>query len=165
MKTQQITHGSTIFLRLAAGVISSGVLALCLFLLPILWMDAYDEFPHTGYAVRVIVAAMYTAAVPFYWGIYRGFQLLSLIDNGKVFSKSSVSALQVTAYCAAIISAIYLLVLPFFYLWQDDVDAPGLLVIGLFLVGMPMIVSVALGLLARLLREAVSIKSENELTV
>jgi hypothetical protein len=165
MKIQKLNHGSTIFLRLAASALGLGVLALCLFLLPELWVHAYDEFPHTGYAVRVIVAAMYAAAVPFYLGIYRGFQLLNLVDNGKVFSKSSVAALRIITYYAAAISIVYLIVLPFFYLWQDEVDAPGLMVIGVFLVGMPMIVSVALGLLSRLLREAVVIKSENELTV
>lgn len=165
MKIQAFTQGSTIFLRFAAGAIGVGVLAICIFILPVLWVDAYREFPQTGYAVRAVVIAMYSAAIPFYIGIYRGLRLLGIIDHGDVFSKSSVSALKTISYCAAAISAIYLFVLPFFYVWQDDVDAPGLLVIGLFLFSMPLIVSVAIGLLGRLLSEAVKIKTENELTV
>ncbi len=164
MKTR-LNFGSTLFLRLAAGVIGLGVLAICLFLLPVVWVDAYREFPHTGLAVQIIVAAMYTAAVPFYLGIYKGWILLSLVDKGNVFSKHSVAALRSIMYYAGLISLIYLVTLPLFYLWQDEVDAPGLLVIGLFLFCMPLIVSVAMGLLARLLAEAVAIKSENELTV
>ncbi|MGB4762286.1 MAG: DUF2975 domain-containing protein [Candidatus Saccharimonas sp.] len=165
MKTHRVTHGSTLFLRLAAGVIGLSVLALCVLLLPVIWVDAYTEFPRTGYAVRAVVAAMYLTAIPFYIGIYEGWRLLSLINKGRAFSQSAVTMLRTIAYCAGIISAIYLLMLPFFYLWQDEVDAPGLLVIGLFLCGMPLIVSVAMGLLGHLLAEATKIKSENELTV
>ena len=164
-QTLTIERSSTLFLRLAVLAISLAVLALCVFLLPIIWMDAYKEFPHCGYAVRAVVVAMYLAAVPFYIGIYKGWRVLDLIDKNLVFSVKSVKSLQGVAYCAGIISLIYIASLPFFYIWAQYVDAPGLMVIGLFLVGMPMIVSVAVALLARLLRQAVTIKSENDLTV
>lgn len=164
MKTK-LHYGTTLFLRLASGVIGLGVLTICLFVLPAVWIDAYKEFPHTGSAVRIIVAAMYIAAIPFYLGIYSGWKLLGYVDRGEVFSPRSVTDLRSIMHYASSISILYLLALPLFYLWQDEVDAPGLLVIGLFLFCMPLIVSVAMGLLARILAEAVKIKSENELTV
>lgn len=163
--TLTLERSSTLFLRIAVTTIGLGVLALCVFLLPVIWTDAYQEFPRCGYAVRAVVAAMYVSALPFYVGIYKGWQVLHQIDKGRVFSTRSVKALQAVAYCAAAVGLIYTLSLPFFYIWAQYVDAPGLMVIGMFLVGMPLIVSVAVGLLARLLREAVSIKFENDLTV
>lgn len=166
MKTISNTkQGSTVFLRLAASAIAIGVLVICVFLLPKIWIYAPDEYPGYAYAAQAIVIAMYIAAVPFYYGIYKGWQVLDAIDSDKVFSKKPVRALKVIAYLAAFISFIYTLSLPFFYVWADNDDAPGLMVIGLFLVGMPLIVSVAIGLLHRILAEATNIKSENDLTV
>ena len=160
-----IVKGSTILLRVAAGIISLGILALCVFLLPQVWIHAYDEYPAYGHAVRAVIAALYISTIPFYIGIYRGWQILIAIDHGRAFTNRSVAALQTIAYCAGGISLIYILSLPFFYTWADNDDAPGLMVIGLFLVCMPLIVSVAVELLRRLLVEAVNIKSENDLTV
>lgn len=160
-----IRRGSTVFLRLSVSTIGLGVLALCIFLLPLMWIHAYDEWPQHGYAVQAVVAAMYLSAIPFYIGIYNGWRVLGAIDKGQAFSLQPVRALRAIAICAAVISLIYLISLPFFYIWADTTDAPGLMVIGLFLTGMPLIISVAVALLGRLLSEAVAIKSENELTV
>lgn len=158
-------RGSTLFLRVGVTVIGLGVLALCITLLPVIWMHAYDEWPQHGYAMRAVVTAMYLSAIPFYIGIYRGWRILGAIDAGRAFSPRPIRALRVISYAAALISLIYTLSLPFFYIWADSTDAPGLMMIGLFLTGMPLIISVAMALLQRLLAEAVTIKSENDLTV
>lgn len=165
MKGLRMKRKSTLFLRAAVTIIGLGVLALCIFLLPLMWTHAYDEYPHNGYAVRAVVTAMYAAAIPFYIGIYKGWRILDAVDKNQAFSMQPVKALRIIAYCAGGISFIYILSLPFFYIWTQNVDAPGLMVIGMFLVGMPLIISVAAGLLQRLLAEAVTIKSENDLTV
>ena len=164
-KITRINRISTLFLRVAVGTIGLGVLALCVYLLPLMWTDAYKEWPEHGYAVRAVVAAMYISTVPFYIGIYKGWRVLDDIDKGQPFSLPPVKALQAIAYCAGSISFVYVLSLPFFYIWAQQVDAPGLMVIGLFLTGMPLIISVAVGILQRLLAEAVIAKNENDLTV
>lgn len=56
---------STIFLRIAASVTGVGVLALCIWLLPLMWREAYVEWPQHGYAVRAVVVAMYLCSIPF----------------------------------------------------------------------------------------------------
>lgn len=160
-----IRRGSTVFLRLSVSTIGLGVLALCIFLLPLMWIHAYDEWPQHGYAVQAVVAAMYLSAIPFYIGIYNGWRVLGAIDKGQAFSLQPVRALRAIAICAAVISLVYMLSLPFFYIWADNTDAPGLMVIGLFLAGLPLIISVAVALLGRLLHEAIAIKTENDLTV
>lgn len=164
-KTSRLTRPSTLFLHTGVSIISLGVLALCIYLLPLIWTEAYKEWPQHGYAVRAVVAAMYISIVPFYLGIYNGWRILDAIDNKQAFSLQPVKALKAIAYCAGSISCIYALSLPFFYIWADNTDAPGLMLIGLFLTGMPLIIGVAMSLLQRLLAEAVTIKSENDLTV
>lgn len=165
MNKTTIYSGSTIFLRIAVSAVGLGVLALCVYLLPIMWTETYREWPQHGYAVRAVVVAMYVSTVPFYLGIYKGWRILDVIDAGKAFSTHAAAALRIISYSAASISFVYTLSLPFFYIWAQHVDAPGLMVIGMFLVGMPLIISVVVGILQRLLIEAVNIKSENELTV
>jgi len=164
-RTIGIEQRSTLFLRLAVSVIGLGVVALCIFLLPLIWGSAYIEYPRYGYAVRVTVGAMYLAAIPFYIGIYKGWRILDAIDKGRAFSMESVKALKVIAYCAGLISLIYIVIAPFFYIWAQGDDAPGLCMIDMFFVGMSAIIGVAMALLARLLSAAVIIKSENDLTV
>ena len=156
---------STIFLRIAVGLISLGVAAPCIFLLPLIWQAAYIEYPQGGYAVRVIVTAMYISTIPFYLGIYKGWLLLNAIDNSTAFSLQSVKSLQTIARSAGIISGIYIACLPFFYIWVQKEDAPGLMIIGMFFVVMSAIISVAVGILQQLLTEAVVAKNENDLTV
>lgn len=166
--TKKITPAnriSTLFLRVAVSIIGLGVLALCVVLLPVMWAGAYEEWPEHGYAVRAVVAAMYISTVPFYLGIYKGWQILNLIDKGNAFSMQPIKALRTISYSAALISLIYAFSLPFFYIWTETTDAPGLMVIGLFLTGMPLTISVAIGVLQRLLAEAVIAKNENDLTV
>lgn len=165
MNNFHITKVSTLFLRIASSVVVLIILALCVFLLPTVWSSAYVEYPSYGYIVQIITAAMYLTVVPFFFGIYQGWKILGAIDKGHVFSKNVVSSLGAITRYAGFISFVYVLMLPFFYIWADNDDAPGLMAIGLFLIGMPLIISVTMGLLQRLLGEAVKIKSENDLTV
>ncbi len=164
-KALSLNRTSTLFLRLAVSIVGLGVLALCVYLLPTIWAEAYTEWPRHGYAVRAVVVAMYISIVPFYLGIYKGWRILDVIDSNQAFSLKSVANLRVISYAAAAISLVYALSLPFFYIWADNTDAPGLILIGLFLMGMPLIISVAVGILRRLLAEAVIAKNENDLTV
>ena len=156
---------STRFLRVAVSAIGLGVLALCVFLLPVMWMDACVEWPEHGYVVRGVVVAMYVSTVPFYLGIYNGWRVLNAIDKGTAFSARAIAALKVVALSACSIGLVYALSLPLFYVWAENTDAPGLMVIGMFLTGMPVTIGIAIELLRRLLIEAVALKSENDLTV
>lgn len=141
------------------------VLALCLFALPTIWKAVPVEYPNDTHVFYGILIAMYTAAIPFFIGLYQTMKLLHYIDKNKVFSEMSVRALKRIAYCGVTISVVYASVMPFFYIWTQREDAPGLMVIGMFLTATPLIIAVFTAVLQRLLREAIAIKSENDLTV
>ncbi len=156
---------ATIFLRVAIIFMGVGVLALCTVLLPSLWGDVATEFPSYSYAVYGVFAAMFIAAIPFYVGLYGAWRLLTYIDKGMAFTKPSAKTVKTIAFAAGCISFIYIISTPFFYVWADNDDAPGLMVIGIVLVGAPMIIAVFASLLHRLISEASDLKSENELMV
>lgn len=160
-----VNKGSTFFLRAAIIAIGIVVLALCIFALPATWRAVPGEYPGIDYVFYVILAAMYVAAIPFFFALHQGLLLLNYIDKNKAFSDLSVKALGRIAWCGGMISVIFAGCLPFLYIWADKDDAPGLIVIGMTLVLAPFAVTVLSGVFQRLLREAIAIKSENDLTV
>jgi hypothetical protein len=55
--------------------------------------------------------------------------------------------------------------MPLFYLVGDKDDAPGIIVIGLVLVFASMVITFFAAVLQMLLKEAIDIKSDNDLTI
>lgn len=77
----------------------------------------------------------------------------------------SVQVLKKIKYCAIIISCLYVVGMPLFYLMAEKDDAPGIIVIGLIIIFASMVIAVFAAVLQKLLKEAIDIKSENDLTV
>jgi Protein of unknown function (DUF2975) len=63
------------------------------------------------------------------------------------------------------ISGLYMVILPFVFMVADLDDAPGLVIIGMVPVFASLVIAVFAAVLQRLLKEAIDIKSENDLTV
>lgn len=162
---KKASKASVVFLRTSLVAICLAAAAFFFVLLPILWTQIEDGFTDYGYAIYTVFIATFLVAIPFFYGAFNAWRLLDYTNQGKAFSKRSVKALRNIALSAAAISIIYILALPFFYVWGENDDAPGVILIGLILVGAPMVVSVFAALLQRLIAEAVDLKSENELTV
>lgn len=160
-----MNRGSTFFLRGAVIAIGLVVLALCVFALPAIWRAVPGEYPNHAYVFYCVLIAFYAAAVPFFAALFQAMRLLSYIDANKAFSKLSVKALKRIAYCALAISAVFVANLPFMYIWAENDDAPGLVIVGMFMVLAPFTVAVFAALLQRLFQQAIAIKSENDLTV
>ena len=159
-----MVKGSTLFLRAAVLVVGLGVAVLGMLFFPSLW-HVHDEFPSYTYAIYVVLITIYITTVPYFIGLFKAWGLLNLIDSNHAFTMDAVRKLKIMALSAAIISGLYGITLPFFYIWADGDDAPGLVVMGMILTGVPMVAAVAMSLLARLLGDAIKIKDENDLTV
>lgn len=160
--------GSTHFLRFAVFCIGLPVLALCVYVLPQLAMEAFAQAKkgaELAYVVFGLLAIMYASAIPFYYALYQAMKLLRYIDKNEAFSQISVDALKKIRTCAIIISGMYAVALPLIYVIAEWDDAPGLILIGLVVVGAAMVIAVFAALLKKLLQEAINIKSENDLTV
>jgi hypothetical protein len=155
----------TLFLRIAVLAFGAVILALCIFALPVLWIHTPDEFPGVAGVLYAIWTVMYIAAMLFFVAVFQTLKLLNYIDKNQAFSDLSVKSLKVITRAAVAIGALYALTLPLFYIWTQEVDAPGLMVIGMFLTGAPLAFGVLAAVLRRLLQDAVAIKKENDLTV
>ena len=155
----------TVFLRLAVFVLAAPIVAACLFLLPYLWREAVESGSWIEDSIRPIVIGMYVSAIPFFIALFQTFRLLRLIDRDEGFSYRAVQALRAIKFCALAITVVYIATLPFFFWFADRDDAPGFLLIGLVLVFAAFVVAVFAELLQKLLKRAIDMKQENDLTV
>lgn len=158
-------RGTTLFLKVAVILIGIPVIALCLFLVPEIANYAAELYPDHTYLKYLVFIELYATAIPFYIALYQAFKLLSHIDKNKAFSELSVRALKNIKYCAIAISSLYVVGMPLFYLIAEKDDAPGVIVIGMVLIFASLVIAVFAAVLQKLLKEAIDIKSENDLTV
>lgn len=156
-------QASTLFLRVAVFIIGTPVLALCILGLP--WLANNPVNPDYAHILYPIVIGMYVLAIPFYTALFNAFRLLGYIDKNIAFSELSVSALKNIKYCAITISALYLVIMPFIYLVADKDDAPGLIIIGMIPIFATMVIAVFAAVLQKLLKNAIDIKNDNDLTI
>lgn len=158
-------RGTTLFLRAAVILIGLPILALCIFVVPEIANFAAELYPDYTYIRYLVVIDLYAAALPFYFALYQAFRLLSYIDGNQAFSDLSVRALMNIKYCAVAISCLFVAGMPLFDLMAEKDDAPGIIVIGLVIIFASMVIAVFAAVLQKLLKEAIDIKSENDLTV
>lgn len=158
-------RGTTLFLKLAIFLIGIPTLALCIFLVPKIGDFAAELYPDMAYMKYLVLIDLYATAIPFYFALYQAFILLSYIDKNKAFSELSVRALKNIKYCAITFSTLYVLGMPLFYLIAEVDDAPGIIVIGLVMIFASMVIAMFAAVLQKLLKNAIDIKSENDLTV
>ncbi|MFH5181412.1 DUF2975 domain-containing protein [Paenibacillus sp. TAB 01] len=155
----------TLFLKAAVVLIGIPVLAICIFLVPEIGKFTAELYPGHTYLKYLVILDLYAAALPFYFALYQAFKLLSYIDKNKAFSELSVKALKNIKYSALIISALYVLGMPLFYMIAEADDAPGIILIGLVIIFAALVIAIFAAVLQRLLRNAIDIQSENELTI
>jgi hypothetical protein len=153
----------TLFLKIAVFLIGTPVLALCVFGLP--WLAKDSAGSELAYLIYGILVVMYVSAIPFFVALYQAIRLLSYIDKNHAFSELSVKALKNIKYCATTISILYVAGMPLFYLMGEKDDAPGVILIGMMFVFAPLVIAVFAAVLQKLLKNAIDIKSENDLTV
>lgn len=160
-----MNRGTTLFLKAALILIGLPVLALCIFVVPEIASFIVELYPDDAYLKYLVYVDLYAAALPFYFALYQAFRLLNFIDKNQAFSERSVQALKKIKYCAITYSGLYVLGLPLFYLIAEKDDAPGVILIGMVMIFASMVIAVFAAVLQRLLKEAIDIKSENDLTV
>ncbi|MBI5004487.1 DUF2975 domain-containing protein [Candidatus Kaiserbacteria bacterium] len=151
-------QGSTLFLKTVIYCLGLAVLFLCIILVGVISVG------NAGIHLPVMLVIL-AAAVPFFYALYQGVQLLNYIDKNIAFSDRSVRAIRNIKYCAFTISVLYAAAMPYIIHIADKDDAPGVVLIGLVLIVAPLVVCVFAAVLEKLLQNAIDIKSENDLTV
>lgn len=158
-------RGTTLFLKLALIVMGIPVLALCIFVVPEIANFVTELYPEHAYLKSLVYLDLYAAAIPFYFALYQAYKLLSYIDQNEAFSELSVTALKKIKYSANTISILFVIGMPIFYMIAEMDDAPGIILIGMVLIFATLVIAVFAAVLQKLLKNAIDIKSENDLTV
>ena len=155
---------STLFLKIAIILIGTPVLALGIFGL----FDLYTyplNLNNYELILYPIIIGIYVTFIPFYFALYQTFKLLCYIDKSNAFSELSVKALKNIKYCAISISIFYITILPVCMFYSQKHDFPGLVIMTMFSGFTSAVIAVFAAVLQKLLKEAIDIKSENDLTV
>ncbi|WHY21982.1 DUF2975 domain-containing protein [Paenibacillus sp. G2S3] len=158
-------QGSTLFLKIVIVLIGIPVLALCIFLVPAIANYAVELYPDYSFIKYLIFIDLYASAIPFYIALYQAFKLLGYIDKNNAFSDFSVKVLKNIKNCAITICGVYVAGMPLYYLISEKDDAPGIIIIAMVMIFASMVIAVFAAVLQKLLKEAIDIKSENDLTV
>lgn len=154
-------QGSTVFLRGVVYLLGIAVLGICIFALPpLIYSELQGDFDYGA-----IFVGLYVPAIPFFIALAQALKLLTYIDQNTAFSEASVLALKKIKYCAITISALFAVGMPYIFYVADRDDAPGAAAIGFIIVGASLVIATFAGLLQKLLKNAIDIKSENDLTV
>jgi hypothetical protein len=161
MKRKQ---GSTIFLKVVIFLFGITVLALCIFWLPGIASRDAEANPETDYLQYPFLVCAYVLSIPFFVALYQTFKLLIYIDRNKAFSELSVRALRYIKYCAITIS-ILIVVWIIFVVIFIECDVAGVIGLGLMCTFASSVIATFAAVLQKLLKEAIDIKSENDLTV
>lgn len=141
------------------------ILALCIFAVPNFSSYVAEILPDYSFVKYIFLIGMYVTAIVFFYALFQTFKLLTYIDKRLDFSELSVTALKSIKYCAITIGVVYAAELPIIYLIADADDAPGLILIGLLIIFGCMVISVFAAVLQKLLRQAIEIKNDNDLTI
>ena len=155
----------TMILKIAVIMLGIPVAALSVLLLPWIARDAAQSSIRMAYVIYGILILMYISVVPFFAALYQGVRLLGYIDSNKAFSVLSLKSIQKIRSCAAAISIIYLFAMPLFYIVAEIDDAPGVILVGMIFVFAPLTVAVFAAILKKLLKNAIDLKNDNELTI
>ncbi len=158
-------RSSTIFLQTVIVLIGVGAVALMLWEPHIEGRNAHAT-TFEIYFKDPFLAYAYIASIPFFVALYQAFKLLGYIGRDEVFSLHSVRALRTIKYCS--ISLVGFIVATEAYLFivvRGKDDIAGGVAIGLVMLFVSVVSATAAAVFEKLLRRAVDIKSENDLTV
>lgn len=156
-------QSSTLFLKLVISLI--GIVTLA----GLIW------FPQTeGRAANLDLFSVYAdpliiyvflASIPFFVALYQGFKLLGYVDKNQVFSEAAVKAVRNIKYCAIALSGFIVIGLLYIRLFVHGEDTAGPTALVMFMTFACIVIATAAAVFERVLRNAVDLKSENDLTV
>lgn len=153
-------------LFLQAVVVLVGILSLFILI----------RFPLTeGRAVNLDLWSIYTdpfiiyayaSSLAFFIGLYQVIRLLGCIGQNNLYSSSALRTLTRIKYCAIALSALIVMAAIYIRIFHPEDDDPaGFLALSIIATIISVAVATAVAVLEKILRHAVDMKSENDLTI
>src|SRR4051812_28079913 len=156
-------RSSTAFLQTVIVLIGIGALALMLWEPHLEGRNAHAT-PFEIYFKDPFLAYAYVASIPFFAALYQAFKVLGYARQNKAFSEAAVKALRTIKFCAIAIIGFVAGAELFIMLHNSD-DRAGGVFIGILISFGSIIIAAAAATFEWILRNAVEMKSENDLTV
>ncbi|WP_033826538.1 DUF2975 domain-containing protein [Bacillus andreraoultii] len=158
-----MSKASTNFLKISVLLIGLAVLLICIFLLP--WLanyiaNMYPEFAHLQYPILI---GVYLTVIPFFIALYEAFRLLRFIERGEAFSELAVFSLGRIKSSAIAIFVLY--IVGIIYLITQSALHPSIALVGIVIVFATIVIYVFTTVLQEVLKSALDIKNENDLTI
>jgi hypothetical protein len=155
--------GATLFLQAVLILIGIGTVAL------LVWEPRIEgrNIHATVFAIYFkdpFLAYAYVASIPFFVGLYQAFKVLGYAGRNTQFSLSAVKSVRTIRYCAIAIIG-FVVGGEVIIMLGDSDDRAGGVFIGILITIASIVVATAMAVLERALRNAVDVKSENDLMV
>lgn len=158
-----MNNRKTTFLKIAILVIGLVVLLLCVFYLPWLAENISKQNTEQSYLKYPMLIGIYLTTLPFYLALFEGFRLLVYIEREHAFSQQGITSLNHIKLCALAIAVLY--GIGALALFTINVLVPILILLGGIIIFASASIAIFAAVLQELLRTALEIKSENDLTV
>ncbi|HEV2829855.1 MAG TPA: DUF2975 domain-containing protein [Pyrinomonadaceae bacterium] len=155
---------STIFLQIVIVLIGIGALALMLWEPHIEGRNAHATLFQI-YFHDPFLAYAYIASIPFFVALYQAFKVLGYVRQNKTFSQATARALRTIKYCALAIIGFVAVSVIFIPMSSDNDDRPAGVFMRLLIAFPSIVIAAAAVMFEQILKDAVDIKSENDLTV
>ena len=158
-------RASTIFLQVVIVLLGTGVLAL------LLWEPQLEGRNVNASQLEIyfkdpFLAYIYLAFVPFFIALYQAFRMLAYARRDEIFSQRCVRALQIVKYCAVTTAILIVGAEAYIFIFvRGTDDVAGGVAMGVLIIFVSAVIATAAAVFERILRQAVDIKSENDLTV
>lgn len=158
-----LRRSSAAFLQGVLTLIGFGALAF------LLWEPHIEGRNATATVIEVyfydpFLAYAYVASIPFFVGLYHGFQFLGHAGKSQVFSPAAVISLRTIKRCSIAMIG-FVAVGEMFILMNDSEDRAGGVFMGVMIAFCSIIVATASAMFEHILQKAVDLKTECELTV
>ena len=157
--------GSTVFLQVIIALAGLGALVF------MLW-EPHLEGRNTHATVFEVyfkdpfLAYVYLASIAFFTGIYQAIKVLGFAGQNRIFSPEAVKALRTIRYCALAIIAFVAVSVIFMPLSTPaDDDGPQGVVMRAVIIFGSIVVATAAAMFEKILKNALDLKAENDLTV
>ncbi len=159
-------RSATLFLQIVIVLIGLAALAL------LLWEPQLEGRNQHATQFEIyfqdpFLALVYAGSLPFFLALVRAFQALRYVGQNRAFSPEVVQALRTIKWCAlAVVGFVVVEEIALWLMTGGELDNPGAPLLMGALVAFPsIVVATAAGMFARVLQNAVDLKSEHDLTV
>ncbi len=166
MSNPFIKRTPTVFLQAVVLLIGIGALVFLLWEPHVEGVNANATSLYDIYFDDPFLAYAYTGSISFFVALYQAFMLLRYIGQNRVFSPDAVKALRIIKYCASILAALVFAALVYLVVAvRGSDDITGGIAMGLSVTLFSVVTAAVAAVFERMVRKAVDLKSENDLTV